>query len=152
MSKSPSVSPVKRVHYSDSPGKENEINNTTTIYPNSSNTSEESCDSSFDISSNDEFKHCHLEGICPLEKPKKRWLREAAQEFAISENNCGNILINQENLIANENQSRPTVLVRANKPTTSSNKEVSQVDDWQGALALMELANAPTSLPFYTQL
>lgn len=115
----------------------NSINSSENL--NSSTTSEESFDSSVELSSIDDCLQNPV-STSPLEKPKKRWLREAAQELGFNTRN---------DKINNENQQRPTVLVRA-KPL--NNIENNEIQDWQGALALMELANGTSSVPFYTQL
>lgn len=87
-----------------------------------------------------------------MELPKKRWLREAAQDLALIQ---GEVPVSpsqktkEKYLVQKENQLRPTVLVRANKPIEEESNS-----EWQGALALIELANSNTSatVPHYTQL
>lgn len=109
-------------------------------------TSEESCDSSLDFITNDSYKP-YLNQVSnknvqlPIEKPKRRWLREVEYDLA-----RGLIKLDSSN---NVNQNRPTVLVHA-RTADNNNIPSIHVQEMQGALALMELANSSNGL--YTQL
>lgn len=133
-----------------SPEQENQVITLENL--NCSTTSEESYDAyeaSIEISTMDEN---HRNSLSPLEKPKKRWLREAAQELAF--NNRNNIINNANIVNNNQNNCRPTVLVRAKPINDVENKSepATMIQEWQGAMALIELANSTSSVPLYTQL
>lgn len=103
-------------------------------------TSEESCDSSLDFSCKPYLNQ--VRNRTPIEKPKRRWLREV--EFDLAR---GLISLDSNNI--NQNSNRPTVLVHA-RTADNNNVPNIQVQEMQGALALMELANSSNG--FYTQL
>lgn len=157
-SKSPQRRP-KPQSGSTTPGKRKSLQEQENIEPRNqqkrklsstvSNTSEESLDSFETLSSCFEKKGA---GSIPVELPKKRWLREAAQDLALIQGefpSSPSLKIKEKYLVQKENQLRPTVLVHAKKPV-----EEEFNSEWQGALALIELANSNTSsiVPHYTQL
>lgn len=126
--------------------KQTQKRNSTSL---NSSTSEDFFEDSFETSGSEECPKS--ENNCPVELPKKRWLREATQDRTLikeNKNSSQNWNKDKDMLVQKENLMRPTVLVRAKPAEEQVNQE------WQGALALMELANSHTTtgVPLYTQL